>query len=526
MKRRQNEYRYNLLLVNPGQDFMHYGTQLEMVRLLGKKIAYTSLALPIIAALTPDYYHIRIIDECIEPIPDSFKPDIVGISTYLASTKRAFEIARRYTGQNIPVVFGGPWVTYCHEEGLLHATSVVIGEAEGLWEQCLRDFEAGELKRIYSSETKPVFKSNVIPRWDLVDTSKIMSVGVQTRRGCPYMCEFCLVSQMFGRKVRYRDLDNVLEELRSLPIKNLIFVDDNFITNKKYTFELLERIKPMGFSWICQASLDVALDEDLLKKMAEAGCRYIVLGFESVNRESISETKKLQNTMIGYRDAIQRIHKYGIIAYGSFIVGFDHDTAEEFDNIYRFSLEAELPYVMVSILGVTPGTELFNRIHSAGRWVDKNKRYSGGMFPVLHYYHMSQQEIFVKYIATLEKLYSYRSISERSVKMFSRGTFIRKSRADSVSFKLKLRASVIFIIEYLLSTNADKRKFFIEIWKLVRGKKLCIDVAAPLLLAMLGYNIQIRKLRAGMPRFLEAIAAVDKGPWKELTGNQTNIVSG
>lgn len=522
MKKGKEDYRYNLLLVNPGQDFMHYGTQLEMVKLLGKKIAYTSLALPIIAALTPDYYRIRIIDESIEPIPYSFLPDIVGISTYLASSERAFEIARKYTVKGIPVVFGGPWVTYCREEGLKHATAVVIGEAEGLWEQCLCDFEAGNLRHIYESGSRPVFKTNVVPRWDLVDTAKIMSVGVQTRRGCPYMCEFCLVSQMFGRKVRYRDLDNVMNELRSLPIKNLIFVDDNFITNKKYTLELLARIKPMGFSWICQASLDIALDEALLKEMAEAGCRYIVLGFESVNPESIAETKKLQNTSIEYREAIARIHGHGIIAYGSFIVGFDHDTLSEFDNITRFSLEAELPYVMVSILGVTPGTELLTKINSAGRWTDRNKKYSGGMFPVLHYYHISQREIFEKYVETLEKLYSYRAIRERSVKMFSRGSFRRVSKAGSVPLTLKLRATFVFLRAYVLAKDPEKRKFFFEIWSLVRRKRLSMDVAAPLLLAMLGYNIRIAKLRAGMPGYLDAISAVDKGPWKEYSQQQNN----
>lgn len=522
MEGKSTAFRYNLLLVNPGQDFMHYGTQLEMVKLLGKKIAYTSLALPIIASLTPPHYRIRIIDEAIEPIPDSFKPDIVGISTYLASTDRAFEIARRYTSQNIPVVFGGPWVTYCRDEGLQHATSIIVGEAEGLWEQCLRDFEAGHLKRIYVSDARPEFKTNVIPRWDLVDTRKIMSVGVQTRRGCPYMCEFCLVSQMFGRKVRYRDMDNVVEELRSLPVKNLIFVDDNFITNKKYTLGLLRRIKPMGFSWICQASLDIALDEPLLKEMAEAGCRYIVLGFESVNPESIAETKKQQNTSIEYREAIQRIHRYGIIAYGSFIVGFDHDTLAEFDNIYRFVLEAELPYVMVSILGVTPGTELFTKISKDGRWTEKNKRYSGGMFPVLHYYHMGQKEIFEKYVETLEKLYSYRAIRERSVNMFSRGSFSRKSKADAVPLSLKLKATSVFIREYVFSRDSEKRKFFFEIRKLVQKGSLSIDVAAPLLLAMLGYNRQIAKLRLHMPEYFEAIAAVDKGPWKDLVNLQSN----
>ena len=510
-----NNYKYNLLLINPKQDFMHFGTQIEMTKLLGKKTAYTSLALPIIAALTPKYYNVRIVDELISDIPESFKPDLVGISTYLASSERAYKVAKRYMDQNIPVVFGGPYVTYKQEEGKKHATSIVVGEAEGLWEQCLKDFEEGKLKKVYSSDTKIDFKSNVIPRWDLIDTSKIMSVSVQTRRGCPYKCEFCLVSQMFGRKVRYRNIDNVIEELESLPIKKVIFVDDNFITNKKYTFELLNRIKPLGLSWICQASLDVIHDELLLKSMADAGCIYVVLGFESVNPESLKETKKLQNTTTEYKEGINRIHKLGMMTYGSFIVGFDNDTLDEFDNIYNFSIEAELPYVMVSLLGVTPGTELFARMSEEGRWVDANRKYSGGMFPVLHYYNMSQKEIFVRYLETMEKLYSFKANYERTINLLRKGYFTRENKSDPPSLGLKIKTTILILREYVFTKDTYKKKFFFEIWKLIKQKKLSIDTAAPLLLSMLGMHKHIEKLNANKDKYLSLIAKVDKGPWKD-----------
>jgi len=512
---KNQKYKYNLLLINPKQDFIHFGTQIEMTRLLGKKTAWTTLALPTIAALTPDYYNICIVDEMISDIPESFKPDLVGISTYLASSKRAFMLARKYTDQNIPVVFGGPYVTYEREEAKNYATSIVIGEAEGLWEKCINDFELGKLKKEYSSDTKFDFKSNAIPRWDLIDTSKIMSVSVQTRRGCPYKCEFCLVSKMFGRKLRYREIDNVIEELKSLPKKKLIFVDDNFIINKKYTFELLERMKPLGLSWLCQASIDVALDESLLQAMAAAGCNYIVLGFESVNPESIEETNKQHNTSIDYKEVIRRIHKHGMIAYGSFIVGFDHDTLEEFDNIYNFAIEAELPYTMVSLLGVTPGTGLFTRMAEEGRWVNANSNLGGGMFPVLHYSNFSQKKLFERYIETMEKLYSFESIYKRTINLLRKGYFTRENKNDPPSFSLKFKVTILVFREFIFTNDTWKKKFFLDMWKLIKEKKLSMDYAAQILFMMLGMQIHFRKIRSNMDKYLSLIEKVDKGPWKD-----------
>ncbi len=506
---------YELLLINPRQTFMHYATQIEMVRILGKKVPYANLALPTIAGLTPDNYNIHIVDENIESIPDDIYPDLVGISTYLASSDRCFEIADGFREKKIQVIFGGPYVTYCPEEGLKHADSVVIGEAEGLWQECLADFEKGKLKGVYKTESKVPFESNAIPRWDLLDTSKIMSVSVQTRRGCPYKCEFCLVSQMFGRKVRYRDIDNVIEELKILPLKKLIFVDDNFIMNRKYTLELLRRMKPLGLSWTCQASVDVTLDDELLDKMAEAGCNFIVIGFESLNEQSIAETHKDHNKRIDYSEALQRIHKKGMNTYASFIVGFDHDKLDEFDRIIEFSIQAQIPYIMVSILGITPGTELFNRMDKAGRWVKDTREYGGGMFPVMHYQQMSQTELFERYVETLECLYDFKTIYQRSIDLFKQGYFTRENLNDPPPVSLKIKTTFLVFKEFIFSTNNDKRKLFFEIFSLIRNKKMSIDAAAPFLLSMIGINRHIKKIRRNMPEFLDAIAAVDRGPWKE-----------
>lgn len=160
--------KYKLFLISPIQEFKHFGTQCYTARLVGRKNSNTSLALPILAALTPDYYEIRIFDEEIGPIPQNEKPDIVGITTLTPSAQKAYQIAGMFRQQGAKVILGGPHVTYKPEEGLEHADCVVIGEAEGLWGKCLADFEEGKLRKIYQSDHKIDFKKNVMPRWDLV----------------------------------------------------------------------------------------------------------------------------------------------------------------------------------------------------------------------------------------------------------------------------------------------------------------------------------------------------------------------
>lgn len=351
-------------------------------------------------------------------------------------------------------------------------------------------------------------------------TSKILSLSLQATRGCPYKCEFCIVSKMFGRKVRFREIDNVIEEVAALPIRNVLFVDDNLTINKKYALELMRRLKPFGITWTCQSSLDVADDENLLKEMAEAGCRFIVLGLESVNPESIKETRKLQNKASQYVDAIHRINRAGIQVYGSFIVGFDHDTLEEFNNICKFAIEAELVYVMISILGTHEGSDLHERMKKEGRLVQGKAMYTGGMFPVLHYQQMSQLELFDKYHETLNRLYTWQSIGERAFPLFEKGYFIREYETDQGGFFFKFRMTFQLMGIYLLSRDKSKRSAFVGIIGLIRRKKIAIESAALFLVAMEGFRCHIKYLKKYLPELRNEIKLQDKGAWKEQMGDR------
>ena len=283
--------RYTLFLISPRQRFVNYPAHSEMARMFGKRRLMIPLALPTIAALTPDHYNIRIFDEEIETIPKNLKPDIVGITTLAATGKRAFELGDYYRSLGSKVIYGGPYASFMQEEALKHGDCVIAGEAEGKWEQALADFEHGFLKPVYESQNYVEYKTQKPPRWDLVNMNRIFQVAIQVSRGCPFNCDFCLVSKNFGRKMRYRDIDNVVAEIKAAPSKYFFFVDDNLTINKKYAKELMRAIIPLKISWGCMCSLDVATDEELLNLMAEAGCFNILVGFESLNPASLAISK-------------------------------------------------------------------------------------------------------------------------------------------------------------------------------------------------------------------------------------------
>ena len=499
-----NRKTYRLLLISPRQKYVGYTAQVELAKIFNKKRMMTTLALPTVAALTPSNYEIKIIDEEIEPIPESYKPDIVGITTISATATRAYELGDLYRMQGAKVVLGGPLASYRVEESLEHADSIVVGEAEINWENCLKDFEAGNLKPTYENVNKCEFKTPPVPRWDLVSTDKIFQVAVQASRGCPFNCDFCLVSALFGRKMRHRDVENVVAEIKALPSKWVFFVDDNFTINKNYSRKLLEAIKPLGISWTCQSSIDVAEDEELLQLMADSGCFNILIGFESLNPESLEETNKMHNKGAeNFKQAVATIHKYGINTIASFVVGFDSDTLDEFDNIHHFTLEAGLVNVNIHTLSAVPGTQLYEKMKAEKKLADLSLDLGVGFLPNQNYKNFSRIELFEKYMESIERIYSWETLNKKAEILFGKGTFI-KPGAD-ISFWLKLKMTGILVVEYILSRNKQKKALYKTIMKLKAKKLVSMDKGFGFLMYMLGINRHLKMHQRMMEEYRSII---------------------
>jgi radical SAM superfamily enzyme YgiQ (UPF0313 family) len=518
MSEAQTKNSYSIFLINPRQRYANYYAQTELSRILRKKRFMVPLAIPTVAALTPEKYKLRIIDEEAESIPENELPDLVGITTLAATIIRVYEIADWYKERGVKVVLGGAYASYMVDEALEHADAVVVGEAENLWAQCLNDFENGKLQSVYRAEGYCEFKKSPPPRWDLLGPSHFFQVGVQVSRGCPYSCEFCLVHKLFGRKMRYRDIDNVIEELKSLPVKKVFFIDDNLTVNRRYTHELMARLKPLKIAWSCMASIDIAEDDELLQAMSDAGCFNILIGFESLNPESLTETNKKHNkSALIYEQAVKKIHAKGIHITASFAVGFDHDTIDEFEKIIEFTNRTGLSYINLNILGAPPGSELYIRMNQEGRWYGISPDYRSGLFPCMHYKRMSQTELFEAYFKAIEQVYSWKNIYPKAKILFGNGTFTDPYYDQAPDVAFQARASFLLVRQFAFSTNKYKRRLFFYLLGMVIRRKAAIDKGASYMLSMMSYHNHIHQMVDNIEEYRAIVKKHDKGSWEEIS---------
>jgi radical SAM superfamily enzyme YgiQ (UPF0313 family) len=505
--------RPRLLLVNPFAEIKQFASNIGFTRLIGKKAGTTPLALPLLAAHAPAHWDVRIIDEEIEAIPLDISADLVGITALTTTIDRAYRIADSFRSRGIKVVMGGPTVTYNSSEALLHADSVVIGEAEHVWKEILDGAESGRLEQVYRSETPVAYKHSPIPRWDLVDTRNLAALPVQVSRGCPFHCDFCLVSQMFGQTMRYRDIDDIIAEVQSLPKKTVFFVDDNLTANKNFARGLMKRLMPLGLSWIGQVSIEIAEFPDLLADMAAAGCMHVLVGLESVNEASLGEAHKRQNNAARYAEAIRKINNAGIHVNASMIVGFDNDTLAEFDRIHEFMNAADLWYVNLNLLDAIPGTALHQRIAAQGRWCGRPNRFTGGMFPTIRYMHMSQSDLFDAYLNTMRAIYSWEDLLPRIVRLFSSGWYLRPERNKDIHAFDKIRMSIAMIWRFLVRGEPAKRRVFLELFRLVRLRKVSPEKVVFFLLTVEGIHRLFADIQPLLPEWRAQIALRDSGPF-------------
>jgi radical SAM superfamily enzyme YgiQ (UPF0313 family) len=316
--------------------------------------------------------------------------DLVGISTITATAPRAYAIADKAREMGVPVIFGGPHVTFMAEEALDHADFVIRGEGE----TALIEFvDAWEGDKDYSAISGLSYRHDgqcrhnpVRPFRDKLDTipfpdfsllrsdrkrhHSVRTIPVLTSRGCPFDCSFCSVTGMFGKAYRFRSTENILAELRRYDDRRnfIFFYDDNFAANRKRTKELLEGMirEKFKFVWTTQVRADVARDAELIRLMKKARCHTVYIGFESVNARSLQEMKKSQ-TVEEIARAARVFRKNRINIHGMFVIGFDQDDWASVKDTVKFAKKARLNSSQFLILTPLPGSEFFNKIEAENR---------------------------------------------------------------------------------------------------------------------------------------------------------------
>ena len=328
--------------------------------------------LPLLAALTPPGHTVTIVEEAFAPDDINQDVDLVGITVLTELARRAYRIADTYRRKGVQVVMGGIHPTVLPEEALEHSDAVVVGEAEGIWPRLVSDAAAGRMQRIYRSDKATDLKGLPKPRRDLLSGSKYQGfsripVGVETSRGCPYDCEFCCIGLTLGQQYRVRPVQEVIAEIVAIDSPHILFCDDALGLNRNVAKELFTEMIPLRRRWLAQGTVSLAEDLELLRLMQRSGCLGLLIGFESVQKGTQNEVKKIKNLRVDFHEAMRRFHGEGFGILGSFVFGFDYENKDVFDQTFEFIMKCRMDVVQLRILTPYPGTRLYKRLLSEDR---------------------------------------------------------------------------------------------------------------------------------------------------------------
>jgi len=394
--------------------------------------ALPPLSFAILAARTPPEITVTVYDDRIEEIPENDNQDLVALSVETFTARRAYEIADSYRKRGITVVMGGYHPTLMSDEALQHADAVVIGDAEGCWENLLEDFCKGTLQKRYTGANERSLDDYRLDR-SIFKGKKYFPVElVQYSRGCRFTCEFCSIDAFYKNTIRVRSVQSVVDEIGQLDRKKLLFfVDDNLFSSKTNLYALLDAIAPLKVRWSCQMSIDVVKDEMLLDKMRDSGCIFVLIGFESLSEKNLQQMGKSWNRSSGeYVDIIKKFHQRGMAVYGTFVFGYDYDTLELIEKSLEFALKAKLEIANFNPLTPTPGSALYERLAKEGKmlcekwWLDASYRYGN---PIFNPRQITADCFAENCFEVKKRFYSWRSMAKRLMFSDTKFNFFRFS---------------------------------------------------------------------------------------------------
>ncbi|MFA4857916.1 MAG: radical SAM protein [Candidatus Margulisiibacteriota bacterium] len=388
-----------------------------------KKIYLPGTALLFLAALTPPEFEVSYTDEFIDDVNFDCDADLIciGLNTYQA--RRAYVLADEFRRRGKPVILGGIHASLMPNEAKLHADCVAIGEADDIWPEILGDYLRNALSPFYRPAAAPALDKLVIPRLDLLNLkkcgrppfSKLPVVSIETSRGCPNQCDFCVVGP-FHKPARFKPIDKLVQEIQKIGAKYYLFSDSNIAMNSLHAKELFKALIPLGIKWFSAFTVDAGKDTELLTLAVKSGCLAAFLGIESLGEENLRAVNKRAYSLDRYRKLINNFHSCGLPIQASLILGMDYDTEASILEMVRFINANHIDKISLYALTPFPGTVLYNRLLREGRlpdpvyWLNSKKPIYGVHFTPRNF---TPERLTEVYWETYQKLLSYSSIFRR-----------------------------------------------------------------------------------------------------------------
>jgi radical SAM superfamily enzyme YgiQ (UPF0313 family) len=381
-----------------------------------KSLRYQPLTLTTLAALVPAELEPEFVlyDEGIADVPPDIDADIIGLTVITGSSTRAYELADRYRRLGRTLVLGGPHVTLLPGEAQQHADAICVGYAEHSWPRLLRDFKAGCMRPRYEQGADFELTNLPFARRELLDGRHFLTQAVfEATRACAHKCEFCVSPAAWGRKQFQKPVAHIVEDIRRVGAKRILFIDLNLVSDVAYARELFTALIPLRVRWFGLSTSLIGRDPALMDLMARSGCTGLLIGFESISSAGLSTIAKGFNDPRLYAELIRDLHKRGITIQGCFVFGNDADDEDTFDATAQFVLDTGIDLPRFAVLTPFPGTPLFTRLEREGRILTRDWELYDGQHVVFQPKNLSVAALQAGHERAWKRVYSWPAIVSR-----------------------------------------------------------------------------------------------------------------
>ena len=402
-----------ILIIQPS----HYVSKTNRTLLRSRFRSLVPLTLPYLAAMTPEEWDIKLVDEQLQDVDFESKPDVVAITCWTMHSLRGYDIATEFRKRSIPVIMGGPHVWFYPEEAAEHCDAVGIGEGETIWARMIDDAVNGRLQKVYQAPQMSSLAGLPLPRWDMLELKKykpFKTFSLLSSRGCPMQCEFCSERLYLGGGYRVRPTADVIEEIKHTRSRNIFFGDSDFAGKRASAMELMEAMVPLKLRWSALWTSNLCNDPEFMDLAERSGLLHVNIGIESINPETIKEMNKKFNKVGRYSELLGNLRKRGISYSLNFIFGWDNETPAVFRSTLDFLTQEKVPVAYFNILTPDKGTMFYERMRTEDRILrlDEIGRWPGQTCHIKPKY-CSPEEIVKNVQGMYREFYSWKSMFKR-----------------------------------------------------------------------------------------------------------------